>query len=210
MRLWTWQKRGFHLADGSRRVKGLSPFPQLVADPGHFRQVYTKLYERLGTSQFHWYFTDESEAKGRNSHLQWFERDCLLWEVNVPSGEVFKIVCGIAWNCLLMKSVVRPRRLLGDWKRLSRYNRSLEEKWMQDFDDFWKSKSEEELWAALFLERCVDGCTDILLRHPIDDSCVEKDPIKDGLWWETYRGNSFAPKIHDCPLPCERCVGRIR
>ena len=167
MRLWTWQKKGFHLADKSRRVESMmnSLFLKVVDDPEHFRQVYTKLYETLGTSQFHWYFTDESEARGQSSHSQWFDRDCVLWEVNVPVGEVFKTVCGIAWNCLLRESVVRPRRLCDDWTRLSGYNRSLEKKWEQDFHDFWKGKSEEELWDALFLEKCVDGCTIILPKN---------------------------------------------
>jgi len=210
MRLWTWQKKGFHLADKSRRVESLSNslFLKVVEDPERFRQVYTKLHETLETSQFHWYFTEESEARSQCSHLQWFDRDCVLWEVNVP-GEVFKTVCSTAWNCLLRGSVLRPERLRDDWTRLSKYDKSLEKKWEQDFYDFWKGKSEEELWDALFLEKCVDGCTDILLRHPLDDSWVVRDPIKEGKWWEMFRGNACGPKTHDRALPCDGCAGRI-
>jgi len=210
MHLWTWQKKGFDLTDKNRRVESLknSFFLKSAEDPEHFKQVYTKLYETLETSQFHWYFTEESEAKSQTSHLQWFDRDCMVWEVKVPVGEVvFKTVCSIAWNRLLNKSVI-PIRLTCDWKRLSKSYKSLVEKWEQNFHDFWKGKSEEELWDALFLEKCVDGCTDILLRHPLDDSWVVKNPIKEEKWWEMYKGNACGPKSFNSPLPCDGCSGQ--
>ena len=211
MRLWTWQKQGFDLTDKNRQVESLknSFFLKEVDDLEHFKQVYTKLHETLGTSQFNWYFTEESEAKNQTSHLQWFDRDCMLWEVKVPSGEVvFKTVCRSTWGRLLNISAIPFRQLTCDWERLSKYDESLIEKWKQNFHDFWKDKSEEELWDALFLEKCVDGCTDILLRHPLDDSWVVRNPIKEGKWWKMYKGNPCGPKSFDSPLPCDGCSGR--
>jgi len=214
MRLWTWQKQGFDLKDKSRRVESLknSFFLKDVEDPEHFRQVYTKLHETLGTSQFHWYFTEESEAKSQSSHLQWFDRDCVLWEVNVPVGEVFKKTCSIAWNYLLERQAV-PRKLCSYWKHKAIDEAESEatrlmKKWEQEFHDFWESKSEDKLWDLLFLDKCVDWCTDIMLRHPLDDSWVVRDPIKEGKWWKMYKGNACGPKSFNSPLPCDGCSGQ--
>ena len=211
MRLWTWQKKGFDLTDNNPRVESLknSFFLKVVDDPEHFKQVYTKLHETLGTSQFNWYFTEESEAKNQASHLQWFNRDCMLWEVKVPVGEVvFKTVCSITWGRLLNISAIPFRQLTCDWERLSKYDESLIEKWKQNFHDFWKDKSEEELWDTLFLEKCVDGCTDILLCHPLDDSWVVRNPIKEGKWWKMLNVNACRTPLHNSPLPCDGCSGR--
>ena len=132
----------------------------------------------------------------------------MLWEVNVPVGEVvFKKVCSIAWNRLLNQSAI-PIQLTCDWKRLSKFNISLIEKWEQNFHDFGKGNSEEELWDALFLEKCVVGCTDILLCYPLDDSWVVRNPIKERKWWKMYKGNASGPKSFDSPLPCDGCPGR--
>ncbi len=98
--------------------------------------------------------------------------------------------------------------LYSDLRRLSSNNKSLEKKYKQNFHDFWKDKSEEELWDALFLEKCVDGCTDILLCHPMDDSWVVRNPIKEGKWWEMLNVNACRTPLHNSPLPCDGCSGR--
>jgi hypothetical protein len=136
-------------------------------------------------------------------------------EVSVPvGGEVFRKdwkvrrVCSVAWNCLLRKKVVVPRQLWSDFRRLSSYDKNLEKKYKQDLNEFWKGKSEKELWDALFLEKCINGCTDILLRHSLDGSLAEEDPIEKEKWWKPLNVNIYRPLLHDSPIPCDGCSGR--
>lgn len=212
MKLWTWQKQGFDISDRNTEVKSLenSFYPTNIANPEHFKQIYTKLYEKLGTSQFHWYFTEENEAKNEASHLEWHNQGCELWEVDVPIKDVpikrvFKIVCSSAWKYLL-KETFAPKWLQYDWHCMVNSDKDRIEKWKQCFICSWNGKSEEELWDALFLEKYVDGCTSILLRHPLNDSCIVRNPIKEGIWWEKCRYNSNPP--YDCALPCNGCIDR--
>ena len=71
MRLWTWQKRGFSLADKESKVE--SPENSFYlndpckAEARCYSRAYKKLWEKLGTCQFHWYFTDEKEAKNEGT-----------------------------------------------------------------------------------------------------------------------------------------------
>jgi hypothetical protein len=115
MRLWTWQKKGFSLSDKSTKVESLEN-SHFLNDSGigegerkHFRNVYDKLFEKLGTCQFHWYFIEEDEAKNEASHCEFFKQNRVLWEVDAPDGKLFKKICSIAWNCLLGRQVFPPK-----------------------------------------------------------------------------------------------------
>jgi hypothetical protein len=90
---------------------------------------------------------------------------------------------------------------------LSSYDKSKEEKFKHDLNDFWKRKSENELWDRLFLEKYVHGCTDVLLRHPLDSSCVVKNPIEKENWWKPLNVNIYCEPLHNSPLPCDGCTG---
>jgi len=222
MRLWTWQKQGFDLTGQNVQVRSLenSHFLNDIHIPkaqrDHFTQVYTKLFGILGGCQFHWYFTEEDEAKGKESYSEFSKQNRVLWEVDAPDGKSFKKICSIAWNRLLERHLERhvvPIKLCNYWKVKAISEAASEaehrmEKWEQEFHGFWENKSEDELWDALFLEKCVDGCTDILLRHPLDDSWVVRNPIKEGIWWKMYKGNACGPKLFNSPLPCDGCSGR--
>ena len=81
------------------------------------------------------------------------------------------------------------------------------EKWEQKFRNFWESKTEEELWDLLFLEGTVEGCTSVLLCHPLENNWIVRNPIQEGKWWET-KLNRYGPLLYDSPLPCEGCKGR--
>jgi hypothetical protein len=209
MRLWTWQKQGFHLADRSHKVKSLenSLFLNDAMHREHFKRVYEKLYERVPTPDFQWYFTEENEAKNEGSHRIWYDHGCVLWEVNVPLELIFRKVCNVAWTYLLKRPTIPPALNL-DWQILSNYNQDQIKEWKRSFDDFWKGKSEEELWDDLFLETCVDGCTDILLCHPLEDSWIKRDPSKQGKWWKMFTGNVRRPGLYNRALPCDGCLGR--
>ena len=218
MRLWTWQKQGFDLTDEKIQVESLenSHFLNDIyipkAERDHFIQVYTKLFETLGSCQFHWYFTEEDEAKSEASHLEFSQQGRVLWEIDVPVANVSKRICNIAWNRLRDANCV-PHKLNQYWK-----NRAIKEghseywqqqkKWEQEFHHFWESKSEDELWNLLFLEKCVDGCTQVLLCHPLHDSWIIRNPIKEGEWWDIRRGGRDSPTSYTSTLPCSRCSGR--
>lgn len=193
MRLWTWQKEGFDIRDENTPVKSFKYTEYINTnqlDPQLFKRQYAKLIKIIETSQFHWYYTDEIEAKTFQSP------GTVLWEVNVPVEKILRKVCKIAWSNLLNRPTC-PDRLFDDWKRIDIIQF---EKFKQDFYDFWNRKSEEELWEMLFLETCVDGCTTILLNHPLDDSWIVKDPNKEVKWWGECKYRR-GPKTYDCPLP---------
>ena len=117
IRLWTWQKKTeFDLANGEQKVESLDN--SVFADSPNIMRAYNKLFKKLGTDQFHWYFTQEYEAKNNPSHIQWYKQGCMLWEVKVPIERIFKKVCGIAWTYLLNRPAP-PGQLYHDWKKLS-------------------------------------------------------------------------------------------
>ena len=213
MRLWTWQKHGFDLTDQNVCVESLenSHFLNDINIPKvmrvHFIKIYKELYKRLETDQFHWYFIEEDDAKCEASHLEFYKQNRVLWEVEIPDGNVFQIICDITWNRLLKRCIV-PLKLRDYWERKANYDDSLIDKWKQDFNNFWESKSEDELWDLLFLDECVDGCTQVILYHPLDDLWVIRNPIKEGKWWDFCRRNRYGPTSYTSSLPCTICSGR--
>jgi len=213
MRLWTWQKQGFDLTDQDVHVESLknSHFLNNIyiskAERDHFRQAYTNLFKTVGSCQFHWYFTEEYEAKSEASHLEFSQQGRVLWEIDVPVANVFKKICNTAWNRLLDRNTF-PSKLYDYWNREANHNVSLIELWKQEFEDFWESKPEDELWDLLFLEKCVGECTDVLLCHPLNDSWIIRNPIKEGKWWNIYKKNQYSPTSYTSTLPCSKCSGR--
>lgn len=207
IRLWTWQKKTeFDLANGEQKVESLDN--SVFADSPNIMRAYNKLFKKLGTDQFHWYFTQEYEAKNNPSHIQWYKQGCMLWEVKVPIERIFKKVCGIAWTYLLNRPAP-PGQLYHDWKKLSGYDPEKIEQWEQNFKDFWEKKSEQELWDNLFMETFVDGCTDVLLLHPLEKSWITRNPIEEGKWWEVDKAACGSQKYFRL-LPCDRCSGQLK
>lgn len=210
MRLWTWQKRDFDITNKDVRVENLEN-SQYANGPGenrseHFKTIYSRLFKKLGTDQFHWFFKEEDEAKSKESHIEFYKQGRVLWEINVPVANVFKRICGIAWNHLL-KTNTFPSKLHDYWRLKANYDHSLIEKWKQEFEDFWGSKSEDELWDLLLLKKAVEGCTQVLLRHPLENTWIVRNPIDESNWWETKKRQDGS-RLYTCPLPCEECLGR--
>lgn len=96
-----------------------------------------------------------------------------------------------------------------DLGRIAKNDMQLKRKYEEEFLAFWKMKSEDELWGLLFLERIVEGCTSVLLRHPLDGSWITKNPNKEKEkpWWQIKK-NEYGPQLYNCPLPCKNCSGR--
>ncbi|HUV64085.1 MAG TPA: hypothetical protein VMW24_09310, partial [Sedimentisphaerales bacterium] len=177
MHLWTWQKKRFNIGDESTPVGSFGHSEYLnnayipKSERDHFKLQYGKLFKRLGTPQFHWYYTEENEATGGEDESSIF--GCELWEVAAPDEKVFKRVCNKAWYYLLYPS---KRTQVAEHER--------------SHHAFWaKMKSESELWDRLFLDETVEGCTSVLLRHPLEGSWIVRNPIKEGKWWETKKQN---------------------
>ncbi|MFC1762941.1 hypothetical protein ACFL6U_12790 [Planctomycetota bacterium] len=109
MRVWTWQKEGFDIT-GSRPVDS-ARFSDYFGpdwhpdDQARFRQAYQMLWDILGTDQFHWYYIQQADAEKRNS----INENKLLWTVEVPDNQIFRVVCTCAWSAMRNERVYMPR-----------------------------------------------------------------------------------------------------
>ena len=210
MRLWTWQRQGFSLTDEGSKVDSLKYSVYLNGSAEEyadiFKKTYKKLWGKLGTDQFHWYCADEDEAKDFADS----ENNVVLWEVEIPDEAIFRRVCSIAWNHLLGRQLV-PKRLKDYWQSeapASQLSEIIAER-TSEFAEFWKGKSEDQLWGMLFLNTCVEGCTQVLVQHPLDESWVVKNPEEEGRWWNAPEGNRYDPGPYVDALPCRNCLGRV-
>lgn len=182
MRLWTWQKKDFSLIRG--KVEGLEHSDYLSPEcgKGRFSEAYKKLWERLGTDQFLWFFTDEEETKNNPSKLEY--KGKVLWEIEVPENEASKLVwiCPKAWNWIICRRECLPHKkfehlfkILND-RSLMRtpYSRV---QFCEEYNIYWQELSDDKLWEAAFYNCCgVRECQNALVYHP-----VEKEWIK-GYW----------------------------
>lgn len=214
MRLWTWQKQGFDIADKDTKVKSReNSFYLNYPDPAkckRFIKAYSKLWEKLGTYKFHWYYTEENEAKNKASYEEYFCNDRVLWKVEVPDGMVFKKICGAAWSYSIGEKQL-PGGLYDYWKYKAismSASPVLVGKWQQACCDFWESKSEDELWDLLILDEYVEPCTQVLVLHPLEKSWIKPNSIKEDKWWEILTRNQYSSTSYTGTLPCLRCPGR--
>lgn len=142
MRLWTWQSKDFSIIDSLKKVDSLK-YSRYLAERipesirSQFSPVYQRLWDILGTNQFHWYYTEEKDAKSKECNLE-YNKGEILWEVDVPIDHIFKIVCSVAWNYLLGKR---------NYRNLIRgmYGFILDEEFEENFNLFWGQKDEDQL-----------------------------------------------------------------
>ena len=197
MRLWTWQSKDFSIIDPAQTVN--SPKCSRYLDQelqelirSQFSPVYEKLWDILGTEQFHWYYTEEKDAKSKESNLE-YNRGELLWEVDVPIDNIFKIVCSVAWSCLLGEKHYLTQSI-NDY--LKRREADKYDDLHTECEKFWKQKTEDQLWELLLLDtngshdpspiflEIIKPCTQVLLRHPVKEEWVTKNPFKSVNWWQ--------------------------
>jgi hypothetical protein len=187
MQLWTWQKKCFSLSKGKIDSQKHSPY---LNDPNipkserqRFQKVYAKLWEQLGTNQFLWCYTQEEAAKSEQSKLEY--KGEVLWEIDMPENQIFRIVCGVAWNWILTgKKCNASKKLRHVWWREAHSDHYVMQKLEQDFHDYWAAKSGQKLWDTLFLNKAIlsdktkllyksiEECITVLVQYPIKKSWI--------------------------------------
>lgn len=163
--LWSWQTRGFSLTEGSVDHR-LSEF-----DKTHdgYRNSCKQLLELLGTDQFIWCDTEDART--------WNHR--VKWELEVPKGHVV-LICSIAWHWIMARNAedsvgcVPPEKFFNLARKLDPC--LSRDEFQQRFHDGWKSKTTEELWAALFVNTVQSACTHALVPYTVKAEWVNKYP----------------------------------
>jgi hypothetical protein len=213
MRLWTWQNPCFSLANKQQEVKSIEYSIYLNHDcipekeKNRHKASYQKVWERLGTNQILWCFTQYEDAVD-NASVEEFEKiGCLLWELDAPGDKIIKY-CNTAWECLRFG---KPR-LPFDVKEFA------PDKWdkiVKDFDEYWKGKSDQQLLETMFLKKLVNGCSDAIVFHPVEQYSirVEKNPKKENKWWcnnvqKRLPYKSRSSEVKEI-MPCAQCPGAI-
>jgi len=214
MRLWTWQNPDFSLANKQQKVQSLeysyylnAPTISKKAKERH-KVAYQKVWERLGTDQILWCFTQYEVAVNKLSSIKEFEeiRGCLLWELDAPEDKIIRY-CNAAWECLRSGKPNHPF----DVKEFA------PDKWdkiVKDFKEYWKGKNEQQLLGAMFLDKFVNGCSEAIVFHPVEECSIriEKNPITEGRWWCDNVQKRFPYKLRSSEvkeiMPCAQCPGR--
>lgn len=215
--MWTWQRKGFDITNPTIPVntKKHSTYWNHPDEQtrSHFRIVYNKLWVKLGTDQFHWYYCDENGAISDSSLVE-YGTDAFLWELEIPQNKIWKIACSASWEFLRGNISFVPRGLIQSWMGRLRKENPKElsggklDELQKDFLEFWKQKGEDELWDLLLLKKIVPCCSQALLKHPIDKGFVVKNPLTDGRWWN--RVEERCPVVKNIqPLPCLQCPGLV-
>ncbi len=196
MKLWTWQSKDFSIIDPSKKVDSLKYSPYLAeqipeSERQRFFKVYKKLWDLIGTCQFHWYSTNKKDVGNPECH-----KGKLLWEVDLPQDRIFKVVCSSAWFRLIGRNDYVPEYIRDFWFRKEPWNYDRLEK---KFKAFWEKKTEDQLWGLLLLDssslrntssfflEIIKQCTQILIRHPVREEWVTKNPFKLDNWWESQK-----------------------
>lgn len=164
--LWSWQQPGYSLTEGTvdhqrSDWKTLRGYPESIKD----------LSERLGTDQFVWCYTRGDEHDPLHSSAS------VEWQLEVPKHHVLAFICSFAWHWILARNGEdsdRPDIRPVFWRMIKDLSKWHE--FEERFYDFWRNKTLEELWDALFLDEVVRRCTHVLLRHPIENSWVIHAP----------------------------------
>jgi hypothetical protein len=188
MKLWTWQNRKLRITDAGMKLDSRthSTYYNDRAFP-NAKEAYEELWEQLGTCQILWCYTEQRYAiKGADHEY----RGKVLWELDVPEAGFLTRVCGYAWHWLFagkgcpgVPEFEHLRPLIEDLYALVGERYSLD-RFFEDFNAFWRKLPRKSLWQVLFVDCGIQGCCDILVRHPVEKTWVTKDPNKVGAWWK--------------------------
>jgi len=214
MQLWTWQSKGFDLADQAQKVRSLGSsvytmHPQL--NPGmkdKHRGAYEKLFQRLGTDQLIWCFHRYEDATNHRS-IDEFEilLGHVLWEIDVPCEKI-TWYCDAAWACLRTGQPGLPRAMNQIYEELKYLRPDLAKRLEADFMAYWRDKNDEEVLDLLFVNRLGDGCPEAMVFHPLDT--IVKNPLLSPKWWSPQPSPPTKPSLCNDPvlLPCPDCSDR--
>lgn len=173
MKLWTWQNKKLDITDSGQKVHAGESYGEIE----EHRNAYSELYRRIGHDQFHWYSTTK---EGADSHVLELEAlgsvgDYQLWEVTVDETSILHKVCGITWAWILGDGGGSAPPF---WQHY--FSMHISEPWdsREEFrDDLyrpWSNLEPSQLWGHLFVDAVVPGCTQVLLKHPVDPSCAKR------------------------------------
>ncbi len=168
--LWSWQEPDFSLTEGAVDHRRSEYYKTVAGVP----KSYKELSKRLGTDQFIWCYTRQDEYNPRLGCTR------VEWQLKVPEDRVLRKVCSVVWHCIVWcnggeRGLVGtpPKKFERLWRGIAgRYGLKFDN-FNKEFYRFWYAKTDEELWDALFLDKVDGECTDVLLRHPVEDKWVK-------------------------------------
>jgi len=233
MRLWTWQSKGFSLANKSRRVEPLKyswyANENVTAEEAQrHEEAYLKVFGEFGTDKLLWCFTHRGEATCEGSRIEFEQiQGRLLWELDVPEDKI-RWYCPVAWEKLRSGKQEMKGAIGGVCQALERRNSKRSAQFKGDFDSYWADKSEDELVKLMRLKRQVSldftvpkpaVCSGAIVQHPVSDhgGTIVKDPSDPEMerWWEDSDRSGGGQDVHileECmeatPMPCRDCPGR--
>lgn len=199
VRLWTWQNPNFVITDRNMRVeskthsKCLNVNSRLPGAANQHLKGYEKLWSVLKTDQFLWYYTDREEATNSSSLVKY--QGEVLWEIEIPENRVFKRICEMAWHRILYGSSAGRLSLSPIFDNFfKRLLPSLSWNYIKTpvgpiFNKPWQDMKPQQLWSCLFPDCSIQQCYQVLVRHPVDASCVLRDPRNDNNWWQKHQPN---------------------
>jgi len=215
MLLWTWQHKDFSIINPEQKVEPLKYSTYL--NDKNILKAYQKLWDILETCQFHWYSATREEDRISVRPSQ-YRKDEFLWEVKIKKDNMFKVVCFLTWSRLIGRKIYIPQHIHDLWLRKAPDKYDELEK---EFKSFWECKTEDQLWKLLLLDSnglhdissVLRPCTQVLLRHPVKEEWVTKNPIKLGNWWESQERSvsTPAPQVNcdfATKIPCHQCPWR--
>lgn len=169
MKLWTWQKKGFSLIDSVKPVDS-----RIHSDYyNEHEEQFEKLWDRLGTTQFLWCYTEKEDAFSQVSEGEYV--DHVPWELAVDS--IFQNICTTAWNLILDAGRCSPPSKRETWKR--EYPDNFRKK-IEDWHRFWEKKTTKELWDTLFMPKeIITPCSTVLVRYPLETDAEAIGDIPD-------------------------------
>jgi hypothetical protein len=176
MKLWTWQGRGFDIADPCLKIEhDKSPYYNDPDTPS-VKGAYCGLSKRLGANQFIWCYTRESD------HFR-SPADCTAkWELDVPQDRILGFIDDLAWNRILGIGGVYPtgplhkearRRTREDPSQCGQVKAEME----LEIDARYANK---DLWSMLFVPPPVEDTWDkacsALVPFPVEAGWVKGRP----------------------------------
>jgi hypothetical protein len=216
MRLWTWQNPDFSLANKQKEFKSIEysiylNHPQLAKqEKERHKGAYQKVWERLGSDQILWCFTQYETAVDETSIEEFEKMRCLLWEIDAPEDKIIKY-CISAWEYLRTGKPYNPFER--SWIDLKLFEPNKRNKLEKDFEEHWKDKNEQQLLDAMFLEKFANGCSAAIVLQAVEQHSIKilKNPKIDIKWWANPpKKNVWKTSKQIQIMPCSQCPGRAK
>lgn len=184
MKLWTWQDERLNITNATQRVQSREFSTYLGGNcPREYRErhrlAYEGLWQRIGDDQFLWYHTDRKAAEiCRDGYISG-QRVYWLWEVEIDKTSILRMVCPIIWVWIIEGKCNSQPPVFWDeyWEKNLVPGLRRDEfraAFNQSFDESLLHLTSRQLWDRLFVGWIIPGCTQVLLRHPVDPSAARR------------------------------------